>query len=157
EELPPPHEEAHGGDEDRRAHVHAAADPEADDVDEPDDAEPEPRHEAHAGDAAEEPDRVESAGCSAASHDALARVGDAAPQPAERRVRERDAPPHRRALGWHSRNGRSTVLGNTEEEIMAELRNYVQGEGKDWNVKNSIAYGKGPVHEDFKGLQTDIN
>jgi hypothetical protein len=40
---------------------------------------------------------------------------------------------------------------------MAELRNYEQGEGKDWNVKNSIAYGKGPVHEDFKGLQTDIN
>jgi ribosomal protein L4 len=40
---------------------------------------------------------------------------------------------------------------------MAELRNYEQGEGKDWNVKNSIAYGKGPVHEDFKGLQKDIN
>ncbi|HEU5060245.1 MAG TPA: hypothetical protein VFU21_27120 [Kofleriaceae bacterium] len=40
---------------------------------------------------------------------------------------------------------------------MAELRNYVQGEGKDWNVKKSIAYGAGPVHEDFKGLQQDIN
>ena len=40
---------------------------------------------------------------------------------------------------------------------MAELRNYEQGEGKDWNVKNTIAYGKGPVHEDFKGLQRDIN
>ena len=29
---------------------------------------------------------------------------------------------------------------------MAELRDYQQGEGKDWNVKGSIAYGKGQVH-----------
>lgn len=40
---------------------------------------------------------------------------------------------------------------------MAELRNYEQGEGKDWNVKGAIAYGRGPVHEDFKGLQRDLN
>ena len=40
---------------------------------------------------------------------------------------------------------------------MAELREYQQGEGKDWNVKGAIAYGKGQVHEDFKGLQQDLN
>lgn len=40
---------------------------------------------------------------------------------------------------------------------MAELRDYQQGEGKDWNVKGAIAYGKGQVHEDFKGLQQDLN
>ena len=40
---------------------------------------------------------------------------------------------------------------------MAEIRDYQQGEGKDWNVKGSIAYGKGQVHEDFKGLQQDLN
>ena len=40
---------------------------------------------------------------------------------------------------------------------MTELRNYEKGEGKDWNTKDSIAYGRGPVHEDFKGLQADIN
>lgn len=40
---------------------------------------------------------------------------------------------------------------------MAELRDYVMGEGKDWNVKDSIAYGRGAVHEDFKGLQRELN
>jgi hypothetical protein len=40
---------------------------------------------------------------------------------------------------------------------MAELRNYEMGEGKDWNVKDTIAYGRGAVHEDFKGLQRDLN
>ena len=37
------------------------------------------------------------------------------------------------------------------------LRNYDKGEGKDWNVKESIAYGRGFVHEDFVGLQQDLN
>jgi hypothetical protein len=40
---------------------------------------------------------------------------------------------------------------------MAELRTYEYGEGKDWNVKGAIAFGKGAVHEDFVGLQVDIN
>jgi lysozyme family protein len=40
---------------------------------------------------------------------------------------------------------------------MGTLRDYEKGEGKDWNVKGSIAYGKGQVHEDFKGLQQDLN
>jgi hypothetical protein len=40
---------------------------------------------------------------------------------------------------------------------MTELRDYEKGEGKDWNVKDTIAYGKGAVHEDFKGLQKDLN
>lgn len=40
---------------------------------------------------------------------------------------------------------------------MATLRKYERGEGKDWNVKESIAYGKGDVHKDFQGLQADLN
>jgi len=37
------------------------------------------------------------------------------------------------------------------------LRTYDRGEGKEWNTKNEIAYGAGPVHEEFRGLQVDIN
>jgi hypothetical protein len=40
---------------------------------------------------------------------------------------------------------------------LSELRRYHQGAGKEWNVKESIAYGAGPVHEDFKRLQQAIN
>jgi hypothetical protein len=38
-----------------------------------------------------------------------------------------------------------------------QYRKYERGEGKDWNVKNTIAYGRGEVHKDFQGLQTDLN
>lgn len=34
---------------------------------------------------------------------------------------------------------------------------YEKGEGKDWNVKGSIAFGRGAVHDDFEGLQRDLN
>ena len=40
---------------------------------------------------------------------------------------------------------------------MTELRDYEKGEGKDWNVKETIAYGRGEVHKDFQGLQRDLN
>lgn len=40
---------------------------------------------------------------------------------------------------------------------VGDLRRYHQGAGKDWNTKESIAYGAGPVHEDFKALQQDLN
>ena len=40
---------------------------------------------------------------------------------------------------------------------VADLRRYHKGAGKDWNVKESIAYGAGPVHQDFVALQTDLN
>jgi hypothetical protein len=40
---------------------------------------------------------------------------------------------------------------------MSAPRKYEQGEGKDWNVKESIAYGRGFVHDDFCGLQADLN
>jgi hypothetical protein len=36
-------------------------------------------------------------------------------------------------------------------------RRYVFGDGKEWNTRESIAYGAGPVHEDFKALQADLN
>jgi lysozyme family protein len=39
----------------------------------------------------------------------------------------------------------------------ARQRRYVFGEGKEWNTRESIAYGAGPVHEEFKGLQADLN
>ena len=37
------------------------------------------------------------------------------------------------------------------------LRRYHFGAGQDWNVKDTIAYGAGPVHQDFVGLQQDLN
>ena len=40
---------------------------------------------------------------------------------------------------------------------MAQLRKYEKGEGKDWNTKESIAFGRGDVHKDFQGLQADLN
>jgi hypothetical protein len=32
-----------------------------------------------------------------------------------------------------------------------------RGEGQDWNVKGDIAYGKGAVHDDFLGIQRELN
>ena len=40
---------------------------------------------------------------------------------------------------------------------LADLRRYHKGSGKEWNVKDAIAYGAGPVHDDFKALQADLN
>jgi lysozyme family protein len=40
---------------------------------------------------------------------------------------------------------------------LGDLRRYHRGQGKEWNVKDTIAYGAGPVHEEFKGLQGDLN
>lgn len=40
---------------------------------------------------------------------------------------------------------------------VGRLRRYVRGAGKDWNVKDTIAYGAGPVHDDFVALQRDLN
>jgi lysozyme family protein len=37
------------------------------------------------------------------------------------------------------------------------VRTYLRGDGKDWNVKGDIAYGAGIVHDEFKGLQADLN
>ena len=34
---------------------------------------------------------------------------------------------------------------------------YQRGTGKDWNIKGDIAYGAGVVHDEFKGLQNDLN
>lgn len=50
-------------------------------------------------------------------------------------------------------------LENTARDTLgvADLRRYHKGAGKDWNTKESIAYGAGPVHQDFVALQTDLN
>jgi lysozyme family protein len=40
---------------------------------------------------------------------------------------------------------------------VGDLRHFHRGQGKEWNVKGSIAFGAGPVHEEFKGLQADLN
>jgi lysozyme family protein len=37
------------------------------------------------------------------------------------------------------------------------FRVYEKGAGKDWNLKGEIAYGAGAVHDDFMGLQKDLN
>jgi lysozyme family protein len=52
--------------------------------------------------------------------------------------------------GWLEKTARET-LG------VANLRRYHKGSGKDWNVKDTIAYGAGPVHQDFVDLQKDLN
>jgi lysozyme family protein len=40
---------------------------------------------------------------------------------------------------------------------VSPFRRFVRGTGKDWNVKDAIAYGAGPVHEEFKSLQSELN
>ncbi len=40
---------------------------------------------------------------------------------------------------------------------VGRLRRYERGAGKDWNTRDTIAYGAGPVHADFVALQTDLN
>jgi lysozyme family protein len=40
---------------------------------------------------------------------------------------------------------------------VGNLRRYHRGAGKEWNVNDSIAYGAGPVHDEFRGLQADLN
>jgi len=40
---------------------------------------------------------------------------------------------------------------------VSPFRIYERGQGKDWNVKGDIAYGAGPVHDEFLGLQRDLN
>lgn len=40
---------------------------------------------------------------------------------------------------------------------VGDLRRYHRGTGKEWNVKDAIAYGAGPVHEAFKALQQNLN
>jgi lysozyme family protein len=40
---------------------------------------------------------------------------------------------------------------------VSPFRRYVRGQGKDWNVKDTIAYGAGEVHEEFKNLQAELN
>ncbi|HUQ07978.1 MAG TPA: hypothetical protein VM261_36030 [Kofleriaceae bacterium] len=52
-----------------------------------------------------------------------------------------------------------TWLENTARDALgvADLRRYHKGTGKDWNTKDAIAYGAGPVHQDFVALQGDLN
>lgn len=37
------------------------------------------------------------------------------------------------------------------------FRIYTKGQGKDWNIKGDIAYGAGPVHDQFQQLQRTLN
>lgn len=40
---------------------------------------------------------------------------------------------------------------------VSPFRLYKRGSGQDWNVKGDIAYGAGAVHDEFLGLQRDLN
>ncbi|MBL0221059.1 MAG: hypothetical protein IPQ07_45230 [Myxococcales bacterium] len=40
---------------------------------------------------------------------------------------------------------------------VSPFRIYVKGAGKDWNEKGAIVYGAGAVHDEFLGLQRDLN
>lgn len=40
---------------------------------------------------------------------------------------------------------------------VSPFRLYKKGTGQDWNVKGEIAYGAGAVHDEFMGLQRDLN
>jgi len=59
----------------------------------------------------------------------------------------KDAPPIR---GWLHTPAASTLS-------VTPFRLYKKGAGKDWNIKGDIAYGAGAVHDEFLGLQRDIN
>lgn len=40
---------------------------------------------------------------------------------------------------------------------VATFRVLKKGEGQDWNIKGDIAYGKGAVHDEFLGIQRELN
>lgn len=40
---------------------------------------------------------------------------------------------------------------------VSPFRLYKKGQGQDWNIKGDIAYGAGAVHDEFVGLQQDLN
>jgi len=40
---------------------------------------------------------------------------------------------------------------------VSPFRLYKKGTGQDWNIKGDIAYGAGPVHDEFVNLQNDLN
>lgn len=40
---------------------------------------------------------------------------------------------------------------------VSPFRLYKRGTGQDWNIKGDIAYGAGAVHDEFLGLQRDLN
>lgn len=40
---------------------------------------------------------------------------------------------------------------------VSPFRRYERGTGKDWNTKDTVAYGSGAVHEEFKTLQLELN
>jgi lysozyme family protein len=40
---------------------------------------------------------------------------------------------------------------------VSPMRRYLRGPGKDWNVKDEIAYGAGPIHQELIALQTEVN
>lgn len=50
-------------------------------------------------------------------------------------------------------------LGSTAAKTLdvSPFRLYKKGSGKDWNIKGDIAYGAGAVHDEFLGLQRDLN
>lgn len=53
---------------------------------------------------------------------------------------------------------RAWLEGTARDTLgVPDLRRYHQGAGKEWNVKDTIAYGAGPVHQDFVALQADLN
>ncbi len=61
-------------------------------------------------------------------------------------------------LATHAATTR-TWLDSTARTALgvSDLRRYHRGAGKEWNVKDAIAYGAGPVDDDFKHLQADLN
>jgi lysozyme family protein len=61
-------------------------------------------------------------------------------------------------IAAHAANLRAWLEVTAREALkVGNLRRYHRGQGKEWNVKDAIAYGAGPVHEEFKGLQADLN
>jgi lysozyme family protein len=54
--------------------------------------------------------------------------------------------------------GRTWLEGTARKALgLSELRRYHEGKGKEWNTKGDIAFGAGPVHEDFQKLQAAVN
>lgn len=61
-------------------------------------------------------------------------------------------------LASHAAATRAWLEGTARSALsIGNLRRYHQGAGKEWNVKGAIAYGAGPIHDEFRGLQADLN
>lgn len=57
----------------------------------------------------------------------------------------------------HAMTVRDWIQRTARPALGVDVRRYLRGAGKDWELNAEIACGIGWVHEDFAGLQRDLN